>query len=73
LLPAYKEEVYTLFLRYIERNAAAASNRKAYQQVCALIRRLRKAGGKEEAADIKQKLYQKYANRPAFRDELTRV
>ncbi len=73
LLPMYKEEVYTLFVRYIEQNAAAASNRKDYRQVCAIIRKLKKAGGAEEAADIKEKLYLKYANRPAFRDELTKI
>jgi hypothetical protein len=73
LLPVFKEEVYALFIRYIEQNAAAASNRRAYQQVCAIIRKLKKAGGKEEAATIKQKLYVTYVNRPAFRDELTKV
>lgn len=62
-----------LFLQYIEQSAARAGNRKDYQGVCAIIRNLKKAGGKERALEIKQKLFNKYANRPAFRDELSRV
>lgn len=73
LIHGYKEEVYALFLQYIEQTAARASNRKDYQGVCAIIRNLKKAGGKEQALEVKQKLFNKYANRPAFRDELSRV
>ena len=73
LIPEFKEEVYLLFLQYIEQSAARAGNRKDYQRVCAIIRNLKKAGGKERALEIKLKLYNKYANRPAFRDELSRV
>ncbi len=62
-----------LFLQYIEQTTARAGNRKDYQGVCAIIRNLRKAGGQEQASEIKQKLFNKYANRPAFRDELSRV
>ncbi|MFZ3132048.1 MAG: SWIM zinc finger family protein [Desulfosporosinus sp.] len=73
LIPEFKEEVFTLFLQYIEQSAARAGNRKDYQGVCAIIRNLKKAGGKERALEIKQKLFNKYANRPAFRDELSKV
>ena len=73
LIPEFKEEVYMLFLQYIEQTTARAGNRKDYQGVCAIIRNLKKAGGKEQALEIKQKLFNKYANRPAFRDELTRI
>lgn len=73
LIPEFKEEVYTLFLQYIEQTAIRASNRKDYQRVCAIIRNLKKAGGKEQALEIRQKLFNKYANRPAFRDELSKV
>lgn len=73
LIPEFKEEVYALFLQYIEQTAARASSRKDYQGVCAIIRNLKKAGGKEQALEIKQMFYAKYANRPAFRDELSRV
>ncbi len=73
LIPEFKEEVYTLFLQYIEQTAMRARNRKDYQQVCTIIRTLKKAGGKEQALEIKQKLFTRYANRPAFKDELSRV
>lgn len=73
LIPEFKEEICLIFLEYIEQTAARAGDRKAYQRVCAIIRNLRKAGGNEQALEIKQILYTKYANRPAFRDELSRV
>lgn len=73
LIPEFKEEVYALFVQYIEQTAARASNRRDYREVCAIIRNLKKAGGEEQALEIKQKLFSKYTNRPAFRDELTRV
>ncbi|AEG61727.1 hypothetical protein V6C32_01230 [Desulforamulus ruminis] len=73
LIPEFKEEVYTLFLQHIEQTAASAGNRKDYKGVCAIIRNLKKAGGQEQASEIKQKLFNKYVNRPAFRDELSRV
>ena len=73
LIPEYKDEVYSLFSMHIEQTASRASNRRAYQGVCDIIRTLIKAGGKEQASQIKQKLYHVYAKRPAFRDELLRV
>lgn len=73
LIPEFKEEVYELFIKYIEQAASRASDRRGYQGVCTIIRNLKKAGGKEQALEIKQKLYNRYAKRPAFRDELTRV
>ena len=73
LVPEYKKEVYTLFVQYIEQAAARAGNRKDYQRVCVIIRNMKKAGGKEQALAIKNKLYNQYAKRPAFRDELSRV
>jgi hypothetical protein len=73
LIAEFKEEVYALFLQYIEQVAARAGSRRDYQGICAIIRNLKKAGGKEQALAIKQMLFSKYANRPAFRDELLRV
>lgn len=73
LIPEFTEEVYGLFRQYIEQTAARANSRKDYQGVCAIIRNLKKAGGKEQALEIKQRLFSQYANRPAFRDELSRV
>ncbi|WP_199883758.1 SWIM zinc finger family protein [Anaerosinus massiliensis] len=73
LLPEFKKEVCSIFLIYIEQMAARARNRRDYQGVCSIIQNLKKAGGKEETSKIKQMLRLKYANRPAFKDELTNV
>jgi hypothetical protein len=73
LLPEFAEAVYGFFRQYIEQTAARANSRKDYQRVCAIIGNLKKAGGKEAALAIKQRLLSQYANRPAFRDELSRV
>ena len=53
LIPEFKEEVYALFVQYIEQTAARASNRRDYREVCAIIRNLKKAGGEEQALEIK--------------------
>jgi len=73
LMPEFKEEVYALFVAHIEELARGASDRNAYQKVCASIRKLKKAGGKEQAAQIRQQLMEKYPRRPAFQDELSRI
>ena len=73
LIPGFKNEVYDLFLKHIEQIALRAGSRKDYQGVCAIIRNLKKAGGKEQALEVKDRLLTKYAKRPAFRDELSRV
>jgi hypothetical protein len=72
-LPEFAEAVYGFFRQYIEQTAARANSRKDYQRVCVIIGNLKKADGKELALEIKQKLICQYANRPAFRDELSRV
>lgn len=73
LIPGFENEVYDLFLKHIEQTALRAANRKDYQGVCAIIRNLKKAGGKEQASEVKDRLLTKYTNKPAFRDELSRV
>ncbi|OAB35913.1 hypothetical protein [Paenibacillus glacialis] len=62
-----------VFRQYIEQAAAHAGNRKDYQRVCAIIRNMEKSGWKERVLEIKQKLFSVYANRPVFRDELSKV
>ena len=73
LLPEFQEEVYALFIQHIAESAQAASDRNAYQKVYASIQRLKKAGGKAQAAQIKQQLLEKYPRRPAFQDELSQI
>ncbi|MEM5818007.1 MAG: hypothetical protein AAGU16_09115 [Desulfitobacterium hafniense] len=69
----YREEVCRIFQHNIEQAAALANTRSHYRGVCAIIRTLQKAGGKEEARDVVQSLLLKYPRRPAFRDELSKL
>ncbi len=45
----------------------------SYIRECDIIRNLKKAGGKEQELKIKEIFFAKYAERPALRDELSRV
>ena len=73
LLPEYSEVVYASFLQHIEQTAKRASNRADYKKVCAIILKLKAAGGMEQAEGIRQNLFLRYRSKPAFKDELTRV
>jgi hypothetical protein len=73
LIPEYAEDVYNLFQQYIEYSAAGASDRSGYRRVCGTVRLLKKAGGKDRAAEIKKKLTAMYIRKPAFLDELSKV
>ncbi len=73
LLPEFSEVVYTLFAQYIELSAVGARNRKDYQSVCAIIRQLIELGGHQQATEVKHKLATEYANKPAFKDELSKI
>lgn len=41
LIPEYKEEVYAIFMQYIENAAVRTNKRNQYKQVCAIIRQLK--------------------------------
>lgn len=73
LLPDFREAVYDVFAKHIEQSAAEASNRSAYQKVCGIIRNLKKIGGSEQAKAIKEELLQTYQQRPALKDELSKL
>ena len=73
LIADYQQDVFELFAIYIEQSASRASTRSGYQGVCRIIRKLQEFGGIEKAQEIKEKLYQKYKNKPAFKDELNRI
>lgn len=73
LIADYQQEVFELFALYIEQSASRASSRSGYQGVCRIIHKLQEFGGREKAQVIKEKLYLKYKNKPAFKDELNRT
>ena len=73
LIPDFADDVIAIYYQYIEETAARANNRKHYQNVCGIIRNLKKACGVESIIAIKKRLYDKNANRPAFIEELGKV
>ena len=73
LLPDYEDEVAELFEGLIPSIAERASNRREYQEVCAIIKHYATACGKEAAAKVASYLLSKYPRRPAFVDELKRL
>ncbi|HOF99790.1 MAG TPA: hypothetical protein PKW29_01665 [Clostridia bacterium] len=73
LLPEHRDAVFAIFRRYIELAAQRAGTRNDYRTVCAIIRNLKKAGGREQAEAVRRALAEKYPKKPAFLDELSRV
>ncbi|NOU69944.1 hypothetical protein GC098_00585 [Paenibacillus sp. LMG 31458] len=73
LVGEYEEEVFGLFVQHIVEEAARATNRKAYQKVCQIIRQLIKANGSVHAEKLIQQFRLVYPNRPAFMDELQKI
>ena len=72
LLPEYKEDVGMIFVKLINERAARASERKAYKDVCGLIKQYKKACG-NTAYIIRDELEKTYNRRPAFLDELSKL
>ncbi|WP_019419808.1 SWIM zinc finger family protein [Paenibacillus sp. OSY-SE] len=73
LIEHYPKDVIHIFQKYIEWKAANSSSRKQYQGVCQVLKRFKKAAGPAEAERIVQLLLTQYPNKPAFRDELTKL
>ncbi|MGO4499629.1 hypothetical protein AB4114_27450 [Paenibacillus sp. 2RAB27] len=73
LIDEYAEEVYDLFVTYITKEAANATNRNQYKKVCQLIRHMIKANGVDRAEELVQHFRLKYPNRSAFLDELDKI
>ncbi|KRF30443.1 hypothetical protein [Paenibacillus sp. Soil787] len=73
LVGKYAEEVFELFVEHIVEEAARATNRKAYQKVCQIIRQLIKANGSVHAEKLIQQFRLVYPNRHAFMDELQMI
>ncbi|MCY9692280.1 SWIM zinc finger family protein [Paenibacillus alginolyticus] len=73
LVGEHAEEVFGLFVQHIVEEAARATNRKAYQKVCQIIRQLIKAKGSVHAEKLIQQFRLVYPNRAAFMDELQKI
>lgn len=73
LLPEFKPEVADMLRQHILRIAESSSNRKEYQQVCEVLKVLRKVRGSKETVELRDELLRLYHKRPAFADELRKV
>ncbi|WP_058307343.1 SWIM zinc finger family protein [Gracilibacillus massiliensis] len=73
LIEKHSEHVTEIFKVYINSMAKRSSNRKAYRNVCMVIKTFRKACGQEQASTVIKDLENKYYRRPAFLDELAKV
>ena len=73
LVPRYRAGVVAMMGELIEVEADRATTRAYYQQVCAHIHRMVKAGGMNEARVLVSQLKARYPRKPAFQEELARV
>ncbi|WP_243120594.1 hypothetical protein [Pelotomaculum sp. FP] len=73
LLPVFRNEVDYLFIQHILDEAQRAGNRKAYREICSLIRQFLKIGSSEKARQVVSQLLAIYPRKPAFKEELLKV
>lgn len=73
LMPGFRPAVIRLFEAHIKGTASRSTTRRAYQNVCRIIRMLQQAGGEPESSQMARMLLGTYTNKPAFREELGRI
>ncbi len=73
LVKEYPDEVYELYAKLILHDASRAWDRAGYRKVCSLITRLKSIGGVVMAEKVKTYLLVTYSNKPAFKDEVSKV
>jgi len=70
----YPEQLLDKYREELEKMAFRTSNRKTYQEIAGLLRRMKKIkGGSRLVGDILADWKEKYRNRPAMMDELSRL
>ncbi|RXZ79439.1 hypothetical protein EBB07_22950 [Paenibacillaceae bacterium] len=73
LSASYREEVERIYINHISNEASSSSNRKEYQQVCAMLKRYKEIAGQASQTEIILQLETDYNRRPAFLDELEKI
>lgn len=73
LSPHFSEDLAEVYERVIIENLAPQMGRGNYQYLCRFLRRFQKIGHKERVAKLVKDLSEKYRNRPAMLEELSRV
>lgn len=70
----YPEQLLGKYREELEKMASRTSSRKTYQEIAGLLRRMKKIkGGSRLVGDILADWKEKYRNRPAMMDELSRL
>ena len=73
LLGKYREEVISIYKKYIELRANNSYDRGMYREVCNIIKKYGKIVGLENQKEIVTKLKHLYRRKPAFIDELSKI
>lgn len=73
LMPQFKDEVQQVYRQRILDEARGVSARSGYRRVCYSLKRMGKVCGKEAMMSAADELRQRYAQRPAFLDELSKL
>ncbi len=73
LYSIYPDELQTAYRSLIESKASHAADRRAYRDVCRMIRRYGKLAGTAESARMAGELKTVYNRKPAFLDELGKL
>ena len=69
----YRDEVVSIYRKYIKSRANVATNRKQYQGVCSIIKRYTRLAGKSNLKEIVNDISMLFKNKPAFLDELSKL
>lgn len=73
LLGKYREEVISIYKKYIGLRANNSYDRGMYREVCNIIKKYGKIVGLENQKEIITKLKHLYRRKPAFIDELSKI
>jgi len=73
LTPHFSEELANVYEKVIVEKLAPLMGRGNYQYLCRFLRRLHKLGEKDRVKRLVAELSEKYRNRPAMLEELSRV
>lgn len=73
LADRFKDEVAEAYRTFIRSAASAASNRKQYKDVCAVLTRFKKIAGSDVQQELASELKSQYNRKPAFVEELDNV
>ena len=69
----YKDQVIDIYQRYIWHQAKLSSKRSEYKEVGRILNRFKSIAGSEPFTKLIDSLQTTFKNRPAFRDELSKI